>query len=376
MGLNSVFGEAAFFAGSQNKIYGENQLEVKTSDFNLKEVATVDEQQKFISEQGAKNLSEAIRKEGKYDGFYIAQPNQSDDVYGITNKEKLDSILNAQQFITTEEAQSMRSDFKFLEDLNIPVTAKNKLMTPQGQRAYGKYSAAMIDFINNPKKTTIPHEAVHAYIDLMLTTKQKREVLNEVKRRYSGQIATEMKKHPNLTEDAAAEEVLAEDFAKTYTDKKEKGSTKKSSTKLRQFYDWFIENLNELFSQKDSLTKLYKDIETKSPSYAQRKAARSKMLMSEDSIKSVQQEYFQDPERLTSKFLNHFELKNKEVASYIFLKNLLNSKSLALKEVERVLINNILDTQFKDNKKINLEDFKNAVIGELMPLSIIESDLR
>lgn len=374
MGKNSVFGEAAFFAATPNQLYGENQLEVKPSDFNLKTFETLTEQQAYIAKQGAKNLSEAIQNEGKYDGFVIPQPNSDQTVYGITNKAKLNTTLNQQQFITTEEALSMREDFKFLEELGIPTTAKNKLMTPQGKVAYGRYSAGMIEFINNPHKTTLPHETVHAFLDLMLTSEEKAEVINEVKRRYAGQVKKMMERRTNLTEDMAAEEVLADDFAKYYLDKKQNGSSKKSSSKLRQFYDWFVENLNGLFENKDKLTKLYKDIEAKKPSTAQRQRAIEKMQAGSRSIRDLQMEYYQQPENLTTKFLEHTEIKNREFSSYLFLKNLLNSKSLPLKEVERVLIGGVLDTQFKDQKRINMEEFKKAVIGELMPLDIIETD--
>ena len=38
MGKNSIFGEAAFFAATPNQLYGDNQLEVTPSDFNLKNI--------------------------------------------------------------------------------------------------------------------------------------------------------------------------------------------------------------------------------------------------------------------------------------------------------------------------------------------------
>ena len=36
-------------------------------------------------------------------------------------------------------------------------------MTPQGKKAYGRYSAGMIEFMNNPHKTTLAHETAHAF---------------------------------------------------------------------------------------------------------------------------------------------------------------------------------------------------------------------
>ena len=362
MGKNSVFGEAAFFGEKADKTYGENQISVSPKDFNLKRFDTVKEEQDFVESQGAKNLSEAIRKEGKYDGFII--PNkEGGNVYGITDKTKLDSKLKAQQYVTTDEARKMSKNFKFIEELGLPVVAVEKMLTPSGQEAFGKYYKGTISFIENPHKTTIPHEATHAFVDLMLTDKQKQNVLDEVKRRYPG------KKLDNR----GAEEQLAQDFEKYYIAKFENKDAKAPSSKLKQFFDWFIENLKKLVGKGDIIDGLYKDIISKKPGIIQKAQIRNRMLKDGYNINDLQQEYFQNPDKLTSKFLQNVDIKNREFASYQFLKDLAKSKSLPLKENERALINDILDTQFNGLKKISMDDFRDAMRSELMPLQVIES---
>lgn len=364
MGKNSAFGEAAFFGEKANKLYGENQVAAKPADYNLKTFKTVAEQQKYIAAQKAKNLSEAIRKEGKYDGFII--PNKEiGNVYGITNKEKLDQKLKQQQFVSTREARALSKNFKFIEDLGLPMIVREKILTPAGQEAFGKYFKGVISFVENPHKTTIPHEAVHAFLDLMLTKKQKQAVIDEVKRRYAGKKFT----------DIQAEEQLAEDFVKYYQKKFDNPATAKApSNKLKQFFDWFIEQLKKLTGKGDIIENLYKDILNKRPGIIQKQMIRQRIKRGLSYIDDLQKEYFQNPDALTTKFLENVDVKNRETSSYQFLKNLLKSKSLPLKASERDLIDDILDTQFKDEKKINMADFRSAVRGELMPLQVIMSD--
>lgn len=366
MGRNSAFGEAAFFSEQPRKTYGENQLNVDTKDFTFRTFRTVEDQQNFIREQGAKNLADAVRTEGTFDGFII--PNQDQNIgttFGITNKEKLDTALKRQQFITTEEARKLSKNFRFIEELDIPLNVKRKMLTLEGREAYGSYYRGMISFIENPHKTTIPHEAVHAFMDLMMTPKEKAAVIAEVKRRYAGK---------NFN-DLQAEEQLAEDFAKYYTKQFSDQQAKAPSNKLKQLFDWFIGNLKAMLGNgnADRIEQFYQDVINKKPGILQKFLVRRRIQRGYNDFQAVQLEYYQQPDALTAKFLENVDVKNRETASYQFLKNLVKSKSLPLKDTERDLINDILDTQFKDQKKINMDDFRNAVKSELLPLRAIES---
>ncbi|MDD3741843.1 MAG: hypothetical protein PHH30_11445, partial [Bacteroidales bacterium] len=246
-GKNSVFGEAAFFKQTPDQTYGGEQLRVKPSDFNLKVFKTIKSQQEFIASQGAKNLAEAIRTEGKFDGFIIPQPETDNNVFAVTNKEKLDKILDRQQYIPTKEAQDLAESFPFLKELNIPVTAKRAIITESGQLILGKYSRAMIEFVQNPKKTTIPHEAIHAFMDLMLTESEQKAIIEEVKRRYPGKIKDAQAKGSykgvnvkGYTENQIAEEILAEDMIRYIK------TDQAPSNKLKQFYNWFVTQVKNL----------------------------------------------------------------------------------------------------------------------------------
>lgn len=363
-GKNSVFGEAAFFSTKADPTYGQNQIKINTAGLNLKNIDTVREQQEYLSQQNAKTVAGAVRAEGKYDGFSIKQADGT-RVVAVTNKEKLDNTLKKQQFISNEEAKKVSKEFAFIEALDIPVIMKEKILTQSGQEAFGRYARPIIEFLSNPHKTTIPHEAVHAFIDLMLTDKQKKSLLSEVKRRYAGK---------NYT-NTQAEERLAQDFARYYTQKKDAGKAAAPSSKIKQFFDKFIEILQKIFApgNVDKIQKFYRDVETKRPGLIKKQYIKRKMVRGYKSRMALQMEYYLEPNKLTSKFLENVDVKNREFASYQFLSDLLKSKSLPLKDAERDLIGDVLNTQFKDEKKISMQDLRNAIVSELLPLKILES---
>jgi hypothetical protein len=78
-------------------------------------------------------------------------------------------------------------------------------------------------------------------------------------------------------------------------------------------------------------------------------------------------------DKLTSKFLEHSDIKGKESTSYSYLFNLSKSTSFPLKQAEREIVQRVLDTHFKNEKKVDMNDFRRLVIGEMMPLEAIPS---
>lgn len=78
--------------------------------------------------------------------------------------------------------------------------------------------------------------------------------------------------------------------------------------------------------------------------------------------------------KVTSKFLEHRDVKGKKTAGYQFLFDLSKSTALGLKQAEKQIIQDVLVKNFAGQKQINMEDFRRAVIGQLMPLDAIISD--
>lgn len=95
-GKKDIFGEAAYFTDSKKMrdSFGKNYLKLVTDDFNLKTFKTKKEEFDLIKEMETKNLSDAIRKQGKYDGFIIINKHKTvGNTYAITNKKLLDKTL-------------------------------------------------------------------------------------------------------------------------------------------------------------------------------------------------------------------------------------------------------------------------------------------
>jgi hypothetical protein len=77
---------------------------------------------------------------------------------------------------------------------------------------------------------------------------------------------------------------------------------------------------------------------------------------------------------LTTKFLEHPDIKGKSVLSKSYIQNLSNSKGLGLKAYEYSVIQDVLNKDFSGQDKINGAEFRKAVIRQMLPLEVIPSD--
>lgn len=89
-------GQAVYFSDSKlaSDAFGSNTVSLSTKGLRLKSFPTLTEQEAFIKSQGTKSLADAIRKEGRYDGFII--PNADKEVgntFGITNLDKVNRLI-------------------------------------------------------------------------------------------------------------------------------------------------------------------------------------------------------------------------------------------------------------------------------------------
>jgi len=73
---------------------------------------------------------------------------------------------------------------------------------------------------------------------------------------------------------------------------------------------------------------------------------------------------------VTTKFLELPDVKNRETGSYGFLYNLSKSDSFGIKQNEKEIIQNVLNTKFKDQKSINMADFRREVLDNVLPLEM------
>lgn len=112
-GKKTIKGEAAYFTDNETTrgTYGDRIIKINPADFNIKEFKTLEEEDVFVEEQGSKNLSDAVREEGKFDGFVLL--NKHTDVgntYGITNLEKFNEVIRRDAGYTPTKVEAPKKD--------------------------------------------------------------------------------------------------------------------------------------------------------------------------------------------------------------------------------------------------------------------------
>lgn len=131
---------------------------------------------------------------------------------------------------------------KYFSDEEVPVIFQDKITTPRGQDAYGKYHEWAITMIKYPKLTTPDHEAFHAYFDLFTTKNRQKQVLKTVK------------KQQNIKDNIEAEEWLADNFAE-FVAKRE------TFTWAVKSFFWDVRSgIKKVFGKEDAVRRLYRDI--------------------------------------------------------------------------------------------------------------------
>ncbi len=150
-------------------------------------------QLKFLQEY--KDLNKEF-KAGKIDGFEFAKKYNN-----IQSRESLDTlpfrtapngtqILDSGKITDPEIKRVVNERLQTLSnnlfgDSNIDVV--EKLTTPQGREAWGRYSNSWIDIVNGSAQTmedTFYHESVHKALDLFFTTEEKARVINQAIKVY------------------------------------------------------------------------------------------------------------------------------------------------------------------------------------------------
>lgn len=82
--------------------FGDNIIEgLNAGDFKWKVFNNIAEEDAFMKEQNAKTLSEAINKEGKYDGFFQKDFGEGGNNFVITNKAKADELMKKSELLNT-----------------------------------------------------------------------------------------------------------------------------------------------------------------------------------------------------------------------------------------------------------------------------------
>lgn len=207
------------------------------------------------------------------------------------------------------------------------------------------------------RMSTPYHEAAHAYFRNLLLPEEQKAILDELR----------AEKRKEGISDADAEEILVEDLKNTVFKKK------KRETRYGKILARLIEMTERVLKwlggdPMSKVERFYEDVLSKKrPS--ERKAA--EIARRKQGLQDVREEYFQEPTRLTSKYLKFKEIAGKEFVSFQQAMNAV--KGAGLKQAEADIITAVLETQFKDQKKISVAALQDAIIGELLPLEVKDS---
>lgn len=143
---------------------------------------------------------------------------------------------------TLSPEQAEKRIRKYFTEKELPIIFEEKIMTPRGQEAYGKYHDWAITLVKDPIKSTPDHESLHAYFDMFTTKNRQRAILDEVKRKQK------------IKDDIEAEEWLADGFA-DFVAKRET-----FTWKIKWFFSDVRKGIKAVFWQEDAVRSLYKDI--------------------------------------------------------------------------------------------------------------------
>ena len=282
------------------------------------------------------------------------------DVFSIAmEKEKQNSLIS--------EAEAEAIVRKYFNVDEVPVAFYNKLRTPAGQEAWGKYANGMISFVNNPKANTPEHEVVHAFLDLFIPTDMKKSYLKTAMRDiktsnpkefiekgidnilnlYRNSISREQ------AEMVYAEEVLAEQFINYVNGKETKSS-------LRRFFDSVITFLKRLANVTDA-QRLYEDIIARKRYNKQVRDNQIQTLFEVNAQKYAN----------TTKTLKYLkDTVKKEVVNRSVIEDAMKRQGVT--QADKDILEEVL-ANYTD-EKINLGDFIADAESMIMPLTVIQTN--
>lgn len=99
--------------------------------------------------------------------------------HGVANP--LEKDILAQRAIQIQNIRNGKSVEQIAKDYGVDIKIVDKITTPEGLRAYGKYSDGIITLADQIKEGTAPHELFHATFDLV-DSSRKENILRQIEK--------------------------------------------------------------------------------------------------------------------------------------------------------------------------------------------------
>ena len=196
-----------------------------------------------LTDQQVEDIRKIALGRDKWDDYRKAFDRLSNDMPEDTKFQTKNNIASKDGYSTRTEAKATVRKY-FTED-EVGLAFVQNIETPRGQQAYGKYHEKMIAIAKDPLKTTATHEVAHAYFDLFSTKKERKQILNEVKKKQK------------IKDDLEAEERLADEFANYIQGK----ST--ITWKIKTTFQNLRNQIKAVFGKESKVRQFFQDIENR-----------------------------------------------------------------------------------------------------------------
>lgn len=166
--------------------------------------------------------------------------------HGVANP--LEKDISAQRATQIQNIRNGKSVEQIAKDYGIDIKIVDKITTPEGLRAYGKYSDGIITLADQIKEGTAPHELFHATFDLV-DSSRKENILRQIEKSKG-------------LDSLNAEEYLADSFSEYFRTGKFDTKTfgKGLVEKIKQYFYQVKQFITGANKNKAQLKKLFEEI--------------------------------------------------------------------------------------------------------------------
>ena len=166
--------------------------------------------------------------------------------HGVANP--LEKDISAQRATQIQNIRNGKSVEQIAKDYGVDIKIVDKITTPEGLRAYGKYSDGIITLADQIKEGTAPHELFHATFDLV-DSNRKENILKQIEKSKG-------------LDSLNAEEYLADSFSEYFRTGKFDTKTfgKGLVEKIKQYFYQVKQFITGANKNKAQLKKLFDEI--------------------------------------------------------------------------------------------------------------------
>ena len=166
--------------------------------------------------------------------------------HGVANP--LEKDISAQRATQIQNIRNGKSVEQIAKDYGVDIKIVDKITTPEGLRAYGKYSDGIITLADQIKEGTAPHELFHATFDLV-DSSRKENILRQIEKSKG-------------LDSLNAEEYLADSFSEYFRTGKFDTKTfgKGLVEKIKQYFYQVKQFITGANKNKAQIKKLFEEI--------------------------------------------------------------------------------------------------------------------